>query len=75
MRTKPKEGMRVQVYSADRADDLGLGTIEKVESLCDEEAWVVFTSSYPSRIALDSGEITEGMECWWIPLADVENEK
>ena len=72
MKDTPKEGMRVHVYSADKKKDLGLGTIEKVEPLRIEETGLTISSTYPSRIVLDSGEVTEGLDCWWI---SVEKEK
>jgi hypothetical protein len=68
MKETPKEGMRVHVYSADIKKDLGVGTIEKVEPLRIEERGLTITSTYPSRIVLDSGEVTEGLDCWWIPI-------
>lgn len=65
-----KEGMRVHVYSPDLKTDLGEGTIEKVESLCVERE--ILSSTYPSRIVLDSGDETEGIKCWWRPVGDIE---
>lgn len=64
----PEEGMRVHVYSPDKKTDLRLGTIEKVEPLRIEELGLTIATTYPSRIVLDSGEITEGLKCWWIPI-------
>ena len=64
---KAEEGMRVHVYSPDLKTDLGEGTIEKVEQLYVEE--LLLSSAYPSQIVLDSGEVTEGLKCWWIPVS------
>ena len=69
MKIEPKEGMRVHVYSADKKTDLGEGTIETVEPLFIEEMGLTIPS-YPSRIVLDSGEVTEGLKCWWIPIPE-----
>lgn len=63
----------MQVHSADMKEDLGQGTIEKVEALCEEETGFVLSPHYHSRIVLDSGKITEGMYCWWIPVNDDED--
>lgn len=75
MRPTPEEGMRVHVYSADMKTDLGEGTIEKVEPLRIEETGLTIATTYPSRIVLDSGEVTEGMKCWWIPIGVKGNAK
>ena len=68
----PVVGLRVHVYSADKKKNLGLGTIEKVKPLRIEETGLTISSTYPSRIVLDSGEVTEGLDCWWI---SIEREK
>lgn len=72
MKETPEEGMRVHLCSVDMKKDLGLGTIEKVEPLRIEETGLTIASTYPSRIVLDSGEVTEGLKCWWI---SIEREK
>ena len=61
------EGTRVHVFSPNRIEYLGEGTIEKVEELHMEDSDIVI-SDYPSRIALDSGEVTEGIKCWWMEI-------
>ena len=66
MGTTPKEGMHIHVYSPDKMHDLGHGIIERVEPLRIEELGLTI-STYPSRILLDSGKVTEGCNCWWIP--------
>ena len=73
MKTEAKEGMRVHVYLAGGGEDLGEGVIDKVETLEVEEMDLII-SAYPSRILLDSGDVTEGLKCWWIPLEEVEDE-
>ena len=70
MRIKAKEGLRVQVHSADKKEDLGKGTIEEVNAL-NIEGWII--PDYPSRIVLDSGKVTEGCDCWWFPLGEQKN--
>jgi hypothetical protein len=65
MKMKAIEGLRVHVFSANMKTDLGNATIETVETL-NIEGWVI--PNYPSRIVLDSGKVTEGCNCWWIPL-------
>jgi hypothetical protein len=60
----PEEGMRVHVHSTDKKKDSGLGIIEKVEPLRIEEPGPI-AAIYPSRIVLDSGEVTNGFNCWW----------
>ena len=66
-------GTRVHVFNADQSEDWGLGTITTVESLVVEETGQVICPDYPSRIELDDGRVTEGMECWWSPIAVVGN--
>ncbi len=67
-----KEGMRVHVFSPDQNEDWGHGTIEKVEVLVmfgeDNKTVTAMSGNYPSKIKLDSGKMTEGMECWWYPI-------
>lgn len=63
-RPQAKEGMRVHVFSGQEFNDLGLGTITKVEHFDGD------LPHYPSRIELDSGDITEGCECWWHPVIE-----
>jgi hypothetical protein len=67
-----KKGMRVHVYSPDKKEDRGFGTIEKVEHLRVDETGLTIAFSYPSRIVLDSGEATEGLYCWWISVESEE---
>ena len=69
MKIKAIEGLRVHVYSPDMKTDLGKGTIVKVDSL-NIEGWII--SDYPSQIVLDSGRVTEGLECWWIALCELK---
>lgn len=54
-------GMRVHVFGPDKTEDLGFGTITKVDA----------SDNYPSEIKLDNGKITEGVECWWFPLEEL----
>ena len=75
MKDTPKEGMRVHVHSADMKKDLGVGMIEKVEPLKIEETGLTISSTYPSRIVLDNGEVTEGLTCWWISVEKEEEIK
>lgn len=72
MKNEPKEGMRVHVYSADVKKYFGLGTIEKVEPLRIEEAGLTITTTFPSRIVLDSGDVTDGLHCWWSEVNEKE---
>lgn len=65
--------MRVHVHSSDMRTDLGEGIIEKVEPLCIKAVGIAI-SSYHSRIVLDSGKVTEGIDCWWIPVTEKEDE-
>lgn len=61
-------GTRVHVFSPDRKEDWGLGTIDKIEPLeCEGD---LLTEEYPSVITLDSGKVTQGLECWWIPIEE-----
>ena len=70
MKTKAVEGLRVHVFSANRKQDRGKGTIRNVGPL-NIEGWVI--PDYPFQIVLDIGEVTEGLDCWWIPLGEVKN--
>lgn len=65
-----KIGARVHVFSADRSEDWGLGIIIKVERLEIEETGEIIHNKYPSRIELDDGRVTEGLECWWYPIKE-----
>lgn len=56
------ECVRVRVYSGDQSEDWGLGTITQ-----DMEIEGSITR-YPARIECDNGRVTEGCECWWIPV-------
>jgi hypothetical protein len=60
-----REGMRVRVWSPNEKEYWGLGTIEKVEELI-VEGMGKLSNDYPSIIKLDSGKITQGLDCWWI---------
>lgn len=70
-RYRARVGMRVQVLSAMKNRNLGLGTITKIDEL-----WVKHTDgeeeliseNYPSEIILDDGRHTEGLKCWWYPI-------
>lgn len=75
MRIIAREGMRVHVFSTNQSRDLGFGTIEKVETVEIEETGEVLSKNYPSIIRLDTGEVMEGMTCWWYPLELTEKEK
>ena len=62
-----KVGLRVKVFSADRKEYLGLGTIigfEKVQFGLD-------ISSVPV-IRLDDGRVLRGYECWWISKEEAD---
>jgi len=62
-----KIGLRVKVFSGDRREYLGLGTIigfEKVQFGLD-------VLSIPI-IKLDSGEEIRGYECWWISKEEAD---
>ena len=60
-----KIGMRILVSDCD--DELiGFGTITKVETHIISNTSIII--DYPSEITLDNGSITEGIECWWIPI-------
>lgn len=59
---KVKVGARVKVFSADRSQYLGLGTIKGFEKVSFEDK---FVTDVPV-IELDSGEVLRGYECWWI---------
>ena len=63
-----KVGTRVHVFSPDKKEDWGLGTITKIEPLDIEEedgtVWRLL-DNYTAEITLDDGRKTEGMECWW----------
>lgn len=72
MGIKAKEGMRVHVYSAGGDEDLGEGTIDKVETLEVEETDLIILE-YPSRILLDSGDVTEGLKCGWTSTGKEED--
>jgi len=65
---KAKVGMRVHVFSGKEQKSLEMGTIEKVEPLYigDDKEYAKLSDDYPSRIKLDSGEVTQGCECWWV---------
>lgn len=66
--TTAKEGMRVLVFSPDKKEDWGMGTITKVDNIeVTEDGRVieVWDCDYPHEIKLDNGKITEGMKCWW----------
>jgi hypothetical protein len=73
MSIKAKEGMQVHVFSAGKREDLGEGVIDEVRTLEIKEMELVI-SAYPSRILLDSGDVTDGQKCWWTPIEDIENE-
>lgn len=60
-------GTRVQVYSTDMKDDLGLGTY--IGEL--EINLKVGGSLRTSWIFLDSGKGIFGLECWWQEVQDV----
>ncbi len=70
-RYQAEVGMRVQVLSARKNRNLGLGTITEVEELwakhVDGEEELI-SRYYPSKIVLDNGKHTEGMKCWWYPI-------
>lgn|GEM_PF-2845684 len=66
-----KEGMRVHVLSPDRQQDWGLGTITEVGRFHLPEMEIEI-ENYPLAIELDDGSITEGMECWWIPVEEMK---
>ena len=72
MGIKAKEGMRAHVYSAGDGEDLGEGVIDKVETLGGKEMDLII-SAYPSRILLDSGDVTGGLKCWWAPIVKEED--
>ena len=62
-----KVGLRVKVFSADKREYLGLGTIigfEKVQFGLD-------ILSIPI-IQLDNGEEMKGYECWWISKEEAD---
>jgi len=62
-----KVGLRVKVFSADKREYLGLGTIigfEKVQFGLD-----IF--SVPV-IRLDDGRVLKGCECWWISKEEAD---
>ena len=71
-------GMRVHIFSPNRTDDWGFGTITKVEPLLLEDDVTgeqqVLCADYPSEITMDDGRKTEGMECWWHPITEQEHE-
>lgn len=60
------EGTRVEVYSPDRSKYLGRGTIIKMEPLYFESGEKI-CDDYPT-IELDTGELIEGLHCWWRSL-------
>lgn len=55
----------MHVFSPHRKEYLGKATIEKVEEI---DIAGMGTTLYPSRIVLDSGEVTEGIKCWWMEI-------
>lgn len=71
-------GMRIHVYSANQKEYLGMGTIEVIEPLKIEEPGLTIADTYPSRIVLDSGVVTNGLHCWWMAIdvaKEIEGEK
>ena len=72
-----REGMRVQILTADKKRNLGLGTITEVGDF-----WVQYpdggeeklTDNYPGKIILDNGRVTEGIKCWWYPINESQSE-
>jgi len=67
MAVAKKIGLRVKVFSGDRREYLGLGTIidfEKVQFGLD-------VLSIPV-IQLDNGRIIKGYECWWISKEEAD---
>jgi hypothetical protein len=65
---RAKVGMRIHVFSGIEQKPLGMGTIEKVEPVYigDDKKYAKLSDDYPSRIKLDSGQIMQGCECWWV---------
>lgn len=57
-------GMCVHVWSADHSEDWGYGIIREVGGL---------TPTYPARIDLADGRVTEGVECWWASFEMAES--
>lgn len=60
------------MYSEDRTKDLGLGTIKKVKPLRLMGMGLNISTTFPSSIMLDSGEMIDGLHCWWISVESEE---
>lgn len=67
-----KEGLRIHVFDLDK-NYLGVGTIIEVKSVFDDYSGAVVSNTYPI-ILLDSGERTEGMDCFWYPVEEARKE-
>ena len=67
---KPEINMRVHVFSPDKSEDWGLGTITDIVALADEDTGEVFTYQMP-EITTDEGRTMIGLDCWWHPVEEV----
>jgi hypothetical protein len=62
----PDKGIRVDVFSGDKKNHLGTGTIVSREEIVDEYG-NVWSENCP-KIQLDNGKEIWGFECWWHPM-------
>jgi hypothetical protein len=69
MTTKAKQGMRIHVFSPDKTEDWGIGTIIDVVDLVDEDTGILFGHDFPI-IQLDDGREITGLDCWWHPVTE-----
>ena len=75
---KAREGMRVQVLSANKKRNMGLGTITIVSELIylhEDGREELLSKHYPFQIVLDNGRATEGCKCWWYPIKESQSEQ
>ena len=69
---KPEINMRVRVYSPDKTEDLGLGTITAIGEFMDAGTGEVYTHNMP-EITLGDGRQILGLDCWWRPVEEDED--